>query len=265
MNDVWHAAEWTDKAQILAYLESDRLYAAYAIGDLEAGMFEQSRWAGAQDGERSRALALVFTGLAVPALFVMGAPEGLQVILRRVLCPPRVYLTLRDPHVPAMREFYAWGRLTSMWRMALERSAFQPVGGPAVPLAPDQAGELSALYAHGGGGAFAPSQMADRTFYGVRVGGRLVAAAGTHLVSPTYGVAAVGNVFTLPAHRGRGYATAATSAVVGALLRRGITDVILNVGQDNERAVCVYERLGFRRYCAYLEGPAAARGQRRSV
>ena len=57
---------------------------------------------------------------------------------------------------------------------------------------------------------------------------RLVAVAGTHLVSPTYGVAAVGNVFTHPGHRRQGYASAATSAVVTELLDRGIQDVILN-------------------------------------
>ena len=37
---MWKASELTDKAQILSYLETDRLYAAYAIGDLEPGMFE---------------------------------------------------------------------------------------------------------------------------------------------------------------------------------------------------------------------------------
>ena len=43
--------------------------------------------------------------------------------------------------------------------------------------------------------------------------GALVAVAGTHLVSDTYGVAAIGNVFTHPDYRGRGYATLATGAV----------------------------------------------------
>jgi predicted GNAT family acetyltransferase len=88
----------------------------------------------------------------------------------------------------------------------------------------------------------------------------LVAAAGTHLVSATYGVAAVGNVFTHPDHRGQGYGTVTTSAVVAELLRRGIRDVILNVGQDNAGAIGIYERLGFERYCPFLEGPAQSIG-----
>jgi len=83
-----------------------------------------------------------------------------------------------------------------------------------------------------------------------------VAAAGTHLVSPTYGVAAVGNIFTHPDHRGRGYGTATTSGVVTALLQDSIRDVILNVSQGNTTATRIYERLGFQRYCPYFEGPA---------
>lgn len=38
----------TNKDQILAFLQQDRLYAAYAIGDLEPSLFAQSHWFGAE-------------------------------------------------------------------------------------------------------------------------------------------------------------------------------------------------------------------------
>ena len=117
--------------------------------------------------------------------------------------------------------------------------------------------QLAELYALGGGIAFGPAQVEEGAFYGVLADGQLIAAAGTHLVSPAYGVAAVGNVFTHPAHRGRGYGTAMTSAVVAELLQRDLRDVILNVGQDNAGAIRIYERLGFECYCPFLEGPAS--------
>ena len=66
---MWKTGELTDKSEILAYLETDRLYAAYAIGDLEPGMFEQSTWAGAEAGGHLQALALCFRGLMIPVLF----------------------------------------------------------------------------------------------------------------------------------------------------------------------------------------------------
>jgi hypothetical protein len=47
---------------------------------------------------------------------------------------------------------------------------------------------------------------------------RFVALAETHVGTSAFGVAVVGNVFTHPDTRGRGYASMVTSAVVAALL-----------------------------------------------
>jgi GNAT superfamily N-acetyltransferase len=258
---TWKAGELTDRSQILAYLETDRLYAGYAIGDLEPAMFEQSTWAGAERESRLQALVLHFRGLRPPALFLMGDADGLRAILEDVLCPEWVCLTCRPGHLPMTRGFYVWVDAIPMWRMALRRARFRPAMGDCVRLAPAHAGQLAALYALGGGDAFSPAQLQHGAFYGVLVEGHLVATAGTHLVSSTYGVAAVGNVFTHPDHRGRGYATATTSAVVAELFQRGIRDIVLNVSQDNAVAVHVYERLGFERYCPFLEGHTFRRHQ----
>ncbi len=248
----------TDKSEILAYLEADHLYAAYAIGDLEPGMFEQSTWAGAEAEGRLQALALYFRGLELPALFLIGDGHGLRAILGDVLRPERVYLTCRAEHLVTARDFYAWEEMTPMWRMVLRRARFRPAEGECLRLEPVHARQLTELYALSTGNAFSPAQMQHGVFYGALSDGDLVAAAGTHLVSPTYGVAAVGNVFTHPDYRGRGYGTVTTSAVVAELLRSGIRDVILNVNQDNATAIRIYERLGFERYCPFLEGPASA-------
>jgi RimJ/RimL family protein N-acetyltransferase len=255
---MWKTNKPTDKSEILAYLETDRLYAAYAVGDLEPGMFEQSTWAGAEEEGRLQALALYFRGLELPALFLMGDGHGLRAILEDVLCPERVYLICRAEHLATARGFYAWEEMTPMWRMVLRRARFRPAEGDCLRLEPVHARRLTELYALGTGSAFSPAQMERGVFYGVLSDGNLVAAAGTHLVSPTYGVAAVGNVFTHPDYRGRGYGTVATSAVVAELVQIGIHDVILNVNQDNATAIRIYERLGFERYCPFLEGPASA-------
>jgi predicted GNAT family acetyltransferase len=128
-----------------------------------------------------------------------------------------------------------------------------------VPLTRVHADQLTELYNLGEGNAFSPTQVEHGVFYGVFEDGQLVSVAGTHLVSPTYAVAAVGNVFTHPDHRNLGYGTMTTSAVVTRLLQTGILDIILNVGQENQAAIRIYERLGFERHCPYLEGPARRR------
>ena len=161
--------------------------------------------------------------------------------------------------MPLAGEFYDWPEPVPMWRMVLRPSRFQPTAALCVRLRAGDAGRLAALYALGGGLAFSPAQIEQGVFCGIYEQGELVSVGGTHLASPTYGVAAVGNVFTHPDYRGRGHGTAATGAVVEALLAQGIDDIVLNVGQANEGAVRIYERLGFERFCAFFEGPARAR------
>ncbi len=253
---MWKTGKLTDKSPILAFLETDRLYAAYAIGDLEPGMFVQSVWAGAEQGGRLRAVVLHFRGLKPPALFLMGDADGLGAILGDVLRPEWVYLTCRTGHLPMTHDFYKWDKTIPMWRMVLQPACFRPVEGNCARLTSVHSNQLTELYALGGGNAFSPAQVPCGVFYGVLADGQPVAAAGTHLVSPTYGVAAVGNVFTHPDYRGRGYGTATTSAVVAELLRRGIRDIVLNVDQKNKSAIRIYERLGFECCCPFLEGPA---------
>ena len=95
-------------------------------------------------------------------------------------------------------------------------------------------------------------------FYGVWDGSRLLAAAGTHVVSARYGIAAIGSIFTHPTARGRGLAGVVTGAVVAELLAGDCRDAILNVAQSNEPARRVYNRLGFREHCPHFEGMASS-------
>lgn len=136
--------------------------------------------------------------------------------------------------------------------MAIAPADFRSFSGPTVKLDLSHLDALHQLYRLGGGDAFAPYQLRDGVYYGIEAGGQLVSVAGTHLISPTFGVSAVGNIFTHPNYRRRGYATACTSHVVEELLTQGL-DVVLNVNRENIEAIEVYERLGFRRYCPYIE------------
>jgi GNAT superfamily N-acetyltransferase len=261
---MWQVRKLDDKDEILAFLQQDRFYAAYAIGDLEPDFFPQCEWFAAADGERIQALALHFTGLDPHALFTMGVSDGLALILGSVLRPKRVYFTGRSEHLPAVQAFYSLGEIKKMLRMIVRDKDFQPVTGKALKLSPGYSSELKRLYRLGESigesvVAFSPSQLARGVFYGIEKRGRLIAAAGTHLVAPTYGVAAVGNVFTNPDYRGRGYATLCTSAVTKELLSQGM-DVILNVQEGNADAIHVYKKLGYHEYCRFIEFLSVRKG-----
>jgi GNAT superfamily N-acetyltransferase len=255
------ARSLTNRDEILDFLAHDRLYAAYAIGDLEPPLFSECEWLGAEEGGRLHAVVLLYKGLEPPALFLMGKVPGLATVLRFGFRERRVYVTCREEHVLAVKAFYATEPPAPMWRMVMQPRDFRPVNTAAVmPLSPRHVEELEILYAQGGGDAFTPFQLATGVFYGVRIRGRMVAAAGTHLISPTFGLGAIGNVYTEKAYRGRGYATAATSAVVRELFRRGIRCVVLNVAQSNATAIRIYQRLGFNKHCPYVEMLAVRRG-----
>ncbi len=79
-----------------------------------------------------------------------------------------------------------------------------------------------------------------------------MAAAGTHVVSPTARLGIVGNVMTHEAYRGRGYAKAVTSAVTAELLRT-CDQVALNVRADNPPALAAYSRLGYLEHVRFEE------------
>jgi ribosomal protein S18 acetylase RimI-like enzyme len=87
-------------------------------------------------------------------------------------------------------------------------------------------------------------------------GGALAAAAGTHVFTPSEGVAGVGNIYTKQAARRRGFARQATAAVLRELVTHGISTICLNVAIENEAAISLYSSLGFDVHCEYIEGEA---------
>jgi ribosomal protein S18 acetylase RimI-like enzyme len=147
-----------------------------------------------------------------------------------------------------------------MWRMLLRPADFPTeIPGAAMALTRADEAEIDALFAGHPDrpDTYDPRQVRDGVFYGVRRGGRLVSVAGTHVIGPATGVAALGNVFTHPDHRRRGYGRTASAAVTSALLERRIQTIVLNVTMDNEPALDLYRGLGFMPFCGYYEGVGA--------
>ena len=245
----WQTRLTEDRSELLAFLNEDRPYAALAIGDLEQRFFAESTFAVAEADGRIGAMALHFRGITPSPLQLMGDNGGLRAIVDEQPCPGTAYVVARPEHVPVVEEFYDWDSRGLMLRMAMRSEDFRGGTDHCVRLTTSALDSLTGLYACGGVSSFTPEHMEHHVFYGVFEDGQLVAAAGTHLVSRTYGVAAVASVYTTPRCRGRGYGTATTSALVGHLVRQGIEDIVLSVGQDNEGAIRIYERLGFRRHC----------------
>ena len=246
------AGATTDRRLLRAFLERDRLYAAYAICDLEEREFRRTRWAVAFSHAELVAVGMEYTGLTPQPLFLMGRNDGIDAILRDVLRPRAAYVAVRPEGVPAVEEHYRVDPGPSMVRMWVDRSRFRPYPADVRRLLPVEIGELNRLYQLGFASWLPSSAIAEGVYYGLRVNGRLVAAAGTHVVSPEARLAVVGNVLTHVDFRGRGFATAVTGAVTAELLR-SCDQVVLNVRSDNPPALQAYRRLGYAEYVRFEE------------
>ena len=249
-----------DQAAIRFLQERDRPWSVYALGDLAPAFFPQCRWFSAA-GEPPT-LLLLYRVFNSAVLFTLGPPDRLAPLLTEIEPALPLILHIKPEIVPLLQPRYDFSQLKAMWRMLLDPGRFSPGSfADAEPLGPADLDALQSLYADGNdtGEApdfFLPAMLGEGAFFGIWQGQELVAAAGTHLVVPQEGVAAVGNIYTRTGHRNRGLAGCVTAAVVVELLRRGLPTIGLNVAQDNVAAQRVYERLGFQRYCPFVEGLA---------
>ena len=255
----------TERDAIRAYLNQDRRLTAYALGDLDDAFWPKSEFWGARVGGELRALVLLFRGLDPAVLTAFGDPDGVRAVFEAMTLPPEIYY-LFPPEMETLADaYYERPNASQEWRMVLNPGDFKPPALDGVTrLQPEHADALGVLFKHAAEPgeevvAFSPWQIGHGVFYGVWQNDRLVATAGTHVWSVSEQVATIGNVFTMPNQRSHGYATRCTAAVVRDSLAAGIDNVVLNVRYGNDAALHVYEKLGFRRYCTFLEGPGLRR------
>ena len=257
-----------DLKRIRTALDRDRTWSAYAIGDLDPERLPNCSWyAAASDPDT---LVLLYRGFMPPILFATGDPELLSLVFAE-LDAPAVSLHLLTEAVDSLPPAYTATDTRPMWRMTVSAGSFRPAAADDDVAALDisDAAAVAALFTDAREGGeeppfYRPSMLAEGSFRGIREGADLVAVAGAHLFSPALGVCTIGNVYTRRDRRRRGFAARATSAVVRHALAASIPTIVLNVSQANDAARRVYEQLGFRVHCAFVEGEATARDSLRA-
>jgi len=243
----------TDRALLRAFLDRDPIFAAYALADLEDREASRSRWGIARIGDEVVSLVLEYGGPSPQPLFIAGRDDGVEAILRDVIKPSIAYVACLPASLRAVESRYRLEPGPQMVRMWVDRSTFRPAVDQGIEtLSPADAGELNRLYRLGFGSWLPPQAIAEGIYKGIRVNGRLVAAAGTHVIGRRAKIAVVGNVLTQPEYRGRGYAQATTAAVTAELLEF-CDHVVLNVRSDNPPALNAYRRLGYAEHVRFEE------------
>jgi predicted GNAT family acetyltransferase len=253
--------ELRDRDELAAFLRRRPAVHTYALGDLDDFFWPHTRWLGRSVDGRLEQVALLYDEPDPPVLLALAdEPEdGMAELLRAAAdrLPGRVYAHLS----PSLLEHIA-----PVLVPATEPVAHRKFGlaRPAALAEHDTAeveflvstdlDEVERFYARAYPGTwFQPRMLETGRYAGVRRYGELVCVAGVHVWSPTWRVAALGNVATLPETRGAGLATAACARLCRILLDDGIDTISLNVRADNAAAIHAYEKLGFAHAADYIE------------
>ena len=258
----------SDRATIEAMLRTNVYLHLYSLGDLDEFYWPQTRWYSFPEASVNDPVVLVYQGPGIPTVLALSDdPAAMRELVAALAehLPRRFYAHVTPGAATALERSHRLESHGDHLKMALtdrERVLRHPVDG-AEPLLPGDREEVLEFYRRCyPGNWFDPRMLETGQYRGVRErdrdreqdceGDRLVSVAGIHVYSPAYGVAALGNIATMPAHRNRGLARRVTAAVCRSLLPE-IDHIGLNVKADNAPAVASYTALGFAPVAIYEE------------
>ncbi len=208
---------------------------------------------------------LLYREFPLPVLTAFGPADACAPLWAEALAAApagsRLFAVCLPEHRAFVDRLSPFTHASAMFRMRLPADV--PLHGPGGVarrrLGPADLAAAHALFARGAlpeeePEFFTEAMLQQGLYHGIWDGDRLIAMAGTHVLAPGASAAAIGNVFTDRACRGRGLAHVTTAAVARDLRAAGIATIVLNVRQDNLPAVRVYEGLGFVVHGDFFEG-----------
>jgi len=247
-----------DREKLAAYFRQDLPLHVYSLGDLDDLHWPRTTCFGLVVGEEISHVTTLYQGEGLPVLLAFGTDGFIgenyyHWLSNRLPDPfyahlsPGVEETFKADHVITD---YGTHYKMSLVEPRVRQEASQ---GKAHRLDISHLPELRDLYQQSyTENAFDPAMLTTGKYYGCRSKGMLISAAGVHVYSSRYRVAAIGNITTHPDHRNRGFARLVTSALCRDLLDE-VNHIGLNVKADNEPALHLYQSLGFEISCKYGE------------
>ena len=162
-----------------------------------------------------------------------------------------------DPLMAAGESFYLIGRLPTLpahWILESElpcaqmfapanTGALPPMHETIVPLEEADKAEMFGLINRVQPGYYLPDTRQLGEYLGIRHEGRLVAMAGERM--RLTGFSELSAICTLPEYTGLGYAQRLTTELIRRQTAAGVVS-FLHVARSNQRALRLYEHLGFR-------------------
>jgi len=229
------------------YLATDSFANVLVLGDLYEPFFGLSDIHAAFEGDRVVGVCSIYHAYTTPSI-VWGTndPDAKQLLIKNALAKiDSDFITLCEPsEVSLLKQYSDVLQHRSEQQMVANRPTNVETATEASRVHRNESKLLNDFYVEHHAEAWVPVQFRAGPYYCVKTGGKIVSAAGVHIVTPQ--IAQLGNIITDEAYRGRGYATACTSALAADLARR-CRIISLFVRKDNAPAIHMYEKLGFAR------------------
>ncbi len=248
-----------NKNEIEAFLLKHRHLNFYHLGDLDDFFWPYTTWYALQEDGEIKALNLFYSGIDPPVLLGIENDNlgDMKTLLETSLplLPAHFYSHLSPGLEKILEDGYSLDHYGEHYKMNLiDLSNLDEIDtSDVVPLTSANLEEIEALYSDGYPGNWFDARMLETGQYvGIREGGVLVSVAGIHVYSPTYKIAALGNITTHPTKRGQGLCTIVTAGLCKQLLKT-VDAIGLNVRSDNIPAIKAYEKIGFEVVATYHE------------
>ncbi len=239
-----------DKNLLAEYFRKDPFLHLYSLGDLDDFFWSKTTCYGVFSGKSADKVVLVYHGGAMPVLLALSQPgqldkEYINQLIK--LLPDKFYAHLSPGLEKSFSSIFEISDFGGHYKMGLQDpSRIEKVNTEnTYPLTEIDLEEIQSLYQSSyPGNAFDPRMLLTRQYIGYRINGKLISIGGVHVYSPTFRVAALGNITTHPEYRNQGLGRTVTAKLCLSLQEN--VDVIgLNVKQDNFPALSLYRSLGF--------------------
>lgn len=238
----------SDREALEAYFRQDPSLHLYSLGDLDDFYWPLCKYYGSLDDGEFRNVCLIYHGKGLPVFLALGEIHPDFLTQLSALLPPEFYAHLSPGLEEVFRPGYEIEEYGAHLKMILDDFS-QLKKDPSFYLYPVTNEDLSAvqkLYQESyPDNAFDPRMLETGQYYGLRHRGMIASIAGVHVYSPTYRVAALGNIVTHPQYRNQGFGRAVTEHLCQELAGE-VTLIGLNVKSDNKAAISLYQDLGFR-------------------
>ncbi len=249
----------SDRDELRQFLMRDRLANAYLLGNLDPQYWQFCRWFGMRKDGELESVCLLYIGLSLPVVFVVGPSENFDRMIKECSpeLPDRYHFHLLEEQMSEIQGTFEPASHQRMIRMGLERSNYEHLENSNVEverLGHRDTAAIMDLYQHYPDNFFEPYQLETGLYFGVRdeeLG--LSSIAGIHVFSEEHDVAVIGNFVTHPERRGQGLATACTGRLLDELFE-SVSFVALNVQETNTPAIKMYSNFGFEKNNVFYEG-----------